>query len=82
MQHLQLISVTQLAALLGRSADALRKAIQRNPRSLPAPLSIPGSRQLRWRVVDVERWMAAHSADQALEAIPDHKLAAREARND
>jgi predicted DNA-binding transcriptional regulator AlpA len=55
---MKLLTVSDLADILGRSPTTIRAGIHRNPASLPPPLNIPGSRLLRWRREDVERWLA------------------------
>jgi predicted DNA-binding transcriptional regulator AlpA len=55
-----LLNLEELARLLGRSPETIRKDIQRNPAGVPPHLRIPGNRLLRWRPADVEGWLAAH----------------------
>jgi len=54
----KLLDLNELAALLRRSPETLRKDLRRNPRAVPPRLNIPGTRLLRWRAVDVECWLA------------------------
>lgn len=51
------IGLQDLAALLGRSPETIRKDIHRNPLAVPPRLVIPGTRLLRWRTVDVQEWL-------------------------
>ncbi|MFB6261697.1 MAG: hypothetical protein ABEK42_13735, partial [Thiohalorhabdaceae bacterium] len=44
-------------------AKAIYNRLHRNPESLPPRTIIPGSRLLRWRPEDVDRWLAANVAD-------------------
>jgi predicted DNA-binding transcriptional regulator AlpA len=56
----KLICIEDLARLLGRSPETIRKDIKRNPAGVPPRLCIPGNRLLRWRPADVDGWLAAH----------------------
>ncbi len=47
-----------VAALLGRSPETVRKDLHRNPAAVPPRLVIAGTRLLRWRAVDVQGWLA------------------------
>ncbi|CAG9179208.1 helix-turn-helix transcriptional regulator [Cupriavidus pinatubonensis] len=53
-----LLDINDLAELLGRSPETIKKDIQRNPLAVPPRLHIPGTRLLRWRQVDVDAWLA------------------------
>lgn len=57
---MRLLELDDIAALLGRSAETIRKDIRRNPMAVPPRLWIPGTRLLRWRECDVEAWLAEH----------------------
>lgn len=61
MSSLQLLTLEQLSRILGRSPETVRKDITRNPGAVPPRVCIPGTRQLRWRVQDVEGWLSALS---------------------
>jgi predicted DNA-binding transcriptional regulator AlpA len=52
------LGLTEVAALLGRSPETLRKDLRRNPAAVPPRLRIDGTRLLRWRAQDVEAWLA------------------------
>jgi len=52
------LELGDLATLLGRSPETIRKDIHRNPTAVPPWLVIAGTRLLRWRAVDVHAWLA------------------------
>lgn len=54
--HVQ--NLGDLATLLARSPETIRKDLHRNPAAVPPRLIIPGTRLLRWRAQDVYAWMA------------------------
>ncbi|WP_018990882.1 helix-turn-helix transcriptional regulator [Aromatoleum toluclasticum] len=56
-----LLDIHELATVLGRSPETLKKDLRRNPLAVPPRLHIPGTRMLRWRETDVEAWLAAHT---------------------
>jgi predicted DNA-binding transcriptional regulator AlpA len=64
-QTLKLLDLDELAALLGRSPETIKKDLRRNPLAVPPRLHIPGTRLLRWRECDVESWLAEHVAGGA-----------------
>ncbi|THJ45679.1 hypothetical protein E9536_40770 [Burkholderia sp. LS-044] len=55
---MKLLDLDELAALLGRSPETIKKDLRRNPLSVPPRLHIPGTRLLRWRECDVDAWLA------------------------
>lgn len=57
-----LLSVEDLAALLGTTANQVRNARRRG--QLPPAMRLPGV-GLRWRLEDVERWIAQHAKEAA-----------------
>lgn len=57
-----LLSVEDLAALLGTSHNQVRNARRRG--QLPPAMRLPGV-GLRWRLEDVERWIAQHAKEVA-----------------
>lgn len=61
MQKLQLLTLDELAAILERSPETIRKDIRRNPDAVPPRLQLPGTRLLRWRASDVDAWLARHA---------------------
>lgn len=56
-----LLDLHELAELLCRSPQTIKKDLRRNPMAVPPRLHIPGTRQLRWRRIDVEVWLAGHA---------------------
>ncbi len=61
MTHLQLLTLQQLAHLLARSPETIRKDLTRNPSAVPPRVRIPGARHLRWCLRDVEEWLGTHT---------------------
>lgn len=55
----KLLDIYELATMLGRSPETIKKDLWRNPMAVPPRLYIPGTRMLRWRENDVEAWLAA-----------------------
>lgn len=55
-----ILDLTDLANLLGRSPETIKKDIKRNQLAVPPRLHIPGTRLLRWRRADVDAWLASH----------------------
>ena len=53
----QLLTLDDLAQLLGRSPDTIKKDMRRNPDAVPPRLMLPHTRLLRWRVCDVDVWL-------------------------
>lgn len=66
----QILDLQELASLLGRSPETIKKDIKRNRLAVPPRLHIPGTRLLRWRRVDVDAWLAGYveSKSQATDA--------------
>jgi len=60
-----LLDLGQLAEMLGRSPETIKKDLKRNPLAVPPRLYIPGTRLLRWRLPDVEAWLAECTAKGA-----------------
>ena len=56
----QLLDLQELAALLGRSPETIKKDLKRNRLAVPPRLHIPGTRLLRWRRADVDTWLESH----------------------
>lgn len=54
------LELCDLARLLGRSPETIRKDLRRNPAAVPPRFVIAGTRLLRWRAVDVQTWMDEH----------------------
>lgn len=55
-----ILDLADLAAMLGRSPQTIKKDLTRNRLAVPPRLHIPGTRLLRWRQVDVDLWLASH----------------------
>jgi predicted DNA-binding transcriptional regulator AlpA len=55
-----ILDLTDLANLLGRSPETIKKDIRRNRLAVPPRLHIPGTRLLRWRQADVDAWLASY----------------------
>lgn len=54
-----LLTLGDLARLLGRSAETIRKDVRRKPGAVPPFVVLPGTRQMRWRPSDVQKWLDA-----------------------
>ena len=54
--------IHELAALLRRSPHTIKRQVRQNPGAVPAPLTLPGTRLLRWRPETVEAWLNKHAA--------------------
>lgn len=61
MSSQQLLTLEDLARMLGRSPDTIKKDMRRNPDAVPPRLVLPHTRLLRWRQCDVEAWLASHA---------------------
>lgn len=55
-----LLTVQDLAQILRKSIHSVRHDVNRNPRSLPPRVVLPGTQRLLWRSHDVEAWIASH----------------------
>lgn len=53
----RLLGLEELATVLGRSPETIKKDLRRNPDAVPPRLKLPHTRLLRWRAVDVEEWL-------------------------
>lgn len=58
--NLNLLDLDDFAALLGRSPETIKKDLRRNRLAVPPRVHIPGTRLLRWRMTDVEAWLASN----------------------
>ena len=67
-----LLTIVDVARLLGRSPATLKSDLLRNPQAVPPRVHLPGTRLLRWREADVEAWLSV----QAAKALPPKKGAA------
>jgi predicted DNA-binding transcriptional regulator AlpA len=63
MPILPLLTLDDLAAILGRSPETIRRDLRRNPDAVPPRLQLPGARLLRWRAADVEAWLIRHAME-------------------
>ena len=57
MEVQRLLELGELAKLLGRSPETVRRDMRRNPMAVPPRLYVPGTRLLRWRPCDVRAWL-------------------------
>ena len=57
MEVQKLLDLAELAELLGRSPETIKKDMRRNPDAVPPRLQLPGTRLLRWRPCDVQAWL-------------------------
>lgn len=67
MEVQRLLGLEELAAVLGRSPETVRRDMRRNPLAVPPRLQVPGTRLLRWRPCDVRAWLdecAGHRNDK------------------
>lgn len=64
-----LLTIVDVARLLGRSPATLKSDLLRNPQAVPPRVQLPGTRLLRWREADVEAWLSVHAA----KALPPKK---------
>jgi predicted DNA-binding transcriptional regulator AlpA len=55
----KLLDLAELATLLGRSPETIKKDLNRNRLAVPPRLHIPGTRLLRWRQLDVDSWLTS-----------------------
>ena len=51
------LDIDELALLLGRSANTIKRNIANDPCLVPPKMHIPNSLMLRWRAHEVESWM-------------------------
>lgn len=58
----RLLTLPELAAILGRSPETVRRDLRRNPHAVPPRCSIAGTRQLRWHEADVRDWLELQRA--------------------
>ncbi|WP_442969187.1 helix-turn-helix transcriptional regulator [Pseudomonas sp. Q1-7] len=56
----KLLTVDDLAEILGRSAGTIKNQHSKTPAKLPPVCRIPGAGRLLWRREDVERWLLQH----------------------
>jgi predicted DNA-binding transcriptional regulator AlpA len=58
MEFQQLLTLDDVALMLGRSPQTIKKDMRRNPDAVPPRLLLPHTRLLRWRLEDVQAWLA------------------------
>ena len=56
-----LIDIVELARVLKRRPQTIRRDMRRNPDAVPPQLVLPGTRLLRWRETDVAAWIDLHA---------------------
>ena len=56
----KLLNLGELAGVLGRSPETIKKDMRRNPDAVPPRLQLPGTRLLRWRARDVDAWLGQY----------------------
>lgn len=54
----RLLTSADLGRLLGKTPNALRVQLHRDPETLPVPIRLGRGRQLRWDPRDVDDWLA------------------------
>lgn len=57
MTTLKTLTVSDLAALLGRSVATLKSDVSRRPETLPPRLVVPGTKAVMWLEADVQEWL-------------------------
>ncbi|WP_081693925.1 helix-turn-helix transcriptional regulator [Aquipseudomonas alcaligenes] len=58
----KLLTINDLAEILGRSAGTIKNQHSKTPFKLPPVCRIPGAGRLLWRREDVDRWLQQHVA--------------------
>ena len=69
-----LLDLDQLAVVLRRPTSSILSDRTRNPCAVPPAVRAPGSRRLFWRQCDVERWLATHVEQRAVEQPESGRL--------
>lgn len=54
------LDIEELAVLMGTSSAKIRRSLETKPFDVPPKMHIPGSSMLRWRVVEVKKWLYEH----------------------
>ena len=60
----RLLDVEALAPMLCLSPRTLRNKLCSDPQTLPPRVKVPGTRGPRWRMSDVQDWLAALPVEQ------------------
>lgn len=56
-----LLKLIDVATLLGRSPETVRRDLHRNPAAVSPQVVIPGARHLRWSEQAVVAWLGKHT---------------------
>lgn len=56
------LDIYELAEMLGKHPETIRKNMKSRPWTVPPRMHIPGTRMLRWREAEVVRWLEENSA--------------------
>jgi len=57
----KILTIDQLAALLGKQRSSICTDITRNPAALPPYFKLPGSRRPLWLEMTVDAWLVAQA---------------------
>ncbi|WP_374556055.1 hypothetical protein [Aquitalea pelogenes] len=57
-----MLDIHELAAILKRSPETIRKDLSRNSQAVPPCVIMPGTRLLHWRVEDVNARLGQHAS--------------------
>ncbi|WP_296235753.1 helix-turn-helix transcriptional regulator [uncultured Pseudomonas sp.] len=68
----KLLTINDLAEILGRTAGTIKNQHSKTPFKLPPVCRIPGAGRLLWRKEDVESWLQQHVAQHDI-PIPTEK---------
>ncbi len=63
MMTTKYLDIFEVAEVLGVTPETVRKNMKRRPWLVPMNMHIPGTRMLRWRIVDVEAWLVEKKQD-------------------
>lgn len=69
----ELLDLNDLANMLGRSPETIKKDMLRNHLTVPPRLRIPGTRLLHWRQLHVAAWLASHVEQRDVEGRGDQQ---------
>ncbi len=51
------LDIYELAALLGKRPETIRKNMKSRPWTVPPRMHIPGTQMLRWKLAEVNVWV-------------------------
>lgn len=54
------LDVEELAVLMDLTPSTIRRYVAKKPFNLPPKMHIPGSKMMRWRKVEAEKWLYEH----------------------